>query len=181
MRTVARVAWTLCGLLMLGACAPAVSPVHVDSERDPSATFSSYTTYDWTSGSRPADRRPELWQGDMVDWRVRTDIDEQLAAKGYRNEQLHPDFLVAYKMHVASKTIDSFKDLLEYRERGGQQGVSDAYVLGYQERSLTVEIFDARTRKLVWRSQATALLESAQERQQIRQAITKMLATFPAR
>jgi len=117
----------------------------------------------------------------MVDWRVRSDIDEQLAAKGYRHEPLHPDFLVEYKMHVVEKTIDSFKDLFEYRERGGQQGVSDAYVQGYQERSLTVEIFDARTRKLVWRSRATALLESAQEKEQIRRAISQMLATFPSR
>jgi hypothetical protein len=148
-------------------------------EFDRSVNFGRYWVYSWTAPPRTSS--PDL---ELLDWRIRTAVDGQLALKGRRRRVSgeNPDFLVGYRLAVEEGTIDSFRDYFDYRKAGGAGSPQEAYVQGFEEAVLVLEMFDARSRRRIWRASARAVVDAAHARKQnerVDEAVREMLAGFP--
>ena len=162
--------------LILAVAGCAVTSLHVDSQRDPAADFAPYRTYDWTTGSKPATEQARL-----LDRRIRTAVEDQLAAKGYLRKSRAADFLVGYRVSIKDATLDTFADLSAYRLSGGTGNVIDVYTAGYEQGTLVLEAFDAATRRPVWSATAKGVIDPSQSQDRVTEAVTKMLDRFPSR
>lgn len=167
-------------LLTVNACAT-TNPIVVKAESSPTADFARYATYAWLYAPPEGHGRGPRSESELLDWRIRAAVDTQLAARGYQTTAAHPDFLVAYHIERTEKTTDSFSDYWRYRQSGGEADPAEAYVFGYEEGSLILEFTDARTRQLVWRASATAMLSADKQQERTQEAVRLMLRRLPAR
>jgi len=119
--------WVALGLLAAGGCAGAYD-IKVFTDFNPSAEFSAFHTFAF---SGMTDRGQKIAASDRspLRMRIKTIVDEQLAAKGLRQVGLEdrPDLL----MHL-------------------QFGVNEADK--YQEATLVVNLAESSEKKLVWRA-----------------------------
>jgi type II secretory pathway component PulJ len=139
--------------------------------------MAAYRTYNW--GSRPVEK--PLTEMDRLDWLVRSAIERTLRSKGYVEDTEGPaDFLVDSNIRAKDATVNTIVDFQRYREMGGKLGLDEAYVFGYREGKLSVEILDGRSRTLVWRATATAVVDPSVREQTIEDAVRLMLEQFPA-
>jgi hypothetical protein len=176
----ARGAAALFVLTALMGCATKPA-MRISSDHSPTANWSAYHTYAWRTVSAVPGRAPR-GQADLLDWRIRNDVDGQLAVKGYTQIRSgRPDFWIDYHLDQKEKTTDTIGDYVRYRQGGGKEGPSEAYVFGYQEASLILEIVDARTQLLVWRASASAVASSDRSGDKVKEAVDAMLQRFPPR
>jgi hypothetical protein len=115
--------------------------------------------------------------------RVGAAVEAGLKAKGYLQAEGAPDFLVA--TYVGRQSRIQVTDWgYGYGPRGAWYG-GGVDVYQYEQGSLVLDIVDARTKKLVWRGTATAIIDpgaSPEERtKRINEAVAKMLEDFPPR
>lgn len=151
----------------------------------PSASFdaSAYRTYEWATPAPVviADEERER-DAAVLEWTIRHAVDQQLAAKGYqRIEAGSPDFKVDFGVRLEEKATDTFGEYIKYRDSGGKQELGPAYVFGYQESSVVLEITDARSGTRLWRGAARTVLDDGQDVTKIEAAVDQMLAEFPSR
>jgi hypothetical protein len=169
-------------LVGLGGCtARKGETISVRSESSPSLDVSAYRTYAWLSASPVRTGQGVQSEGALSDWRIRNAVERELAAKGYQKRASgRPDFLVDYAISMREKNTQSIRDYLDYRDRGGSMDAQEAYVFGYQEGSLILEVVDGRTRQLVWRASATAVVNPGPPDRLIQDAVHGMLHRFPS-
>ncbi|MGH3056390.1 MAG: DUF4136 domain-containing protein, partial [Gaiellaceae bacterium] len=105
--------------------------LHINVERNAATDFSAYRTYVW------ADQPPEPIPGqprtgrDLMDWRIRTVIENQLAVRGYDEVSSgRSDLVISYHLDFREAHTDSLQDFINYRESGGDQSMQEAYVYG---------------------------------------------------
>ena len=166
--------------LVLATVAGCSGTMRIESEHSPTASFFRYRTYDWMPESPSQPRRLPRGPGDLRDGRIRAVVETQLAAKGYSRTTDAPDFLVDYRVTRKEKSTESIGDFIKYRESGGQEGLSEAYVFGYEEATLTLEIFDAATKQRVWRAAATTANANPDKQEQVvAEAVQRLLERFP--
>lgn len=160
----------------LAGCSPTLA---VKSQAMPWANLSSYRTYEWAAQPATALRQT----GDesaVLDWRIRAAIDDGLAARGYRRAAGNPpDVLVAYDVVVREKNTDSFRGYFGYLSQGGRKGLGDAFVEGYDEGTLVIELVDQRTRDVAWRGSASGVIDPAHPGRRVDQAVGEILARLP--
>ena len=168
-------------LAALAGCAS--KPVlRVSAERSAATDFAAYRTYRWASVAPEASLDRARSGRELLDWRIRNGIENQLAARGYEQVQSgKADIIVGYHLDLREKNTESVGDYVRYRESGGQEGMQEAYVFGYQEGTLVIEAVDGATRRLVWHSAAGPLLNPDIQQDQVREAVQRMMERFPAR
>lgn len=169
--------------LVFAAACSAASGVRIQADRNPAADFSGYARYTWATTPLGGGEWPARNDRTTFDWKVRSLVDEQLARRGYgRGAPTEADFLVDYRVTTQEREVaDTFADYARYRSAGGSAGLGEAYVKGYQEGALIVEVSDARTRKLVWYGSATAVVNPELREQRLPEAVRRMFERFPAR
>jgi hypothetical protein len=160
---------------VLQACGPRIE---VHAERSTIATFGRYRTYVWASPVVPARSTAEL-DAALLDRRIRECVDRRLAAKGYVRTEGTGTLLVDYDVRTEAGSTDSFRDYFRYRSLGGAKEAEEAYVAGYAEGTLLVQLFDARTRELAYRASATTVIGEAVDRDRLDTAVGRMLADLP--
>ena len=111
-------------------------------------------------------------------------IERVLAEKGFQKDPNgRPDFRVAYRVATEKGRIDSFQDYGWYKRAGGSKDLGTAYVTGYEEGSLTIDIVNASSERLLWRGTARAVVDDAiptTERQaRLERAVRQLLQSFP--
>lgn len=148
-------------------------------EFDRTVNFGRYWVYAWTGQPKRLPRDLEL-----LDWRIRTAVDGQLALKGRRKQISgeRPDFLVAYRLTVEEGTINTFRDWFEYREAGGGGSPSEAYTQGFEQAFLVLEMFEPVDRRLVWRASSKAVIDTEhvhKQNERVDEAVREMLSGFP--
>jgi hypothetical protein len=147
----------------------------VSTDYDHKADFGRYHTYSWI-GVRAGN---SLWQD-----RIMGAVDSQLAAKGWTKVASGGDASVsAFGRTVERDTLQTFYDGFPGWGWHGWGGMGTATTTVTPERvgTLTVDVFDSATKKLVWRGVATDTLSSKPEKndKKLDEAVGDMFEHFP--
>ncbi len=177
-------------LLVAALAVMGCSTISVNHVYDTQADFTVYKTYAWieqpTMGVGSAETAQRM--NTLVDKLVKNAVDTQLAAKGLTLVAENPDALLIY--HTG---IDQKIEVQEYGYSyphypyggwyGGGYGGQSIDVYEYKEGTLIVDLIDAKTEQLVWRSTATKTLEETatmeQRQANVNEVVTKMFASYP--
>jgi len=173
MKRVSRAA--VCTLFFLSVLGAAFAQ-HVKTDFDHRANFSQYKTYSWQ------DIKPEnsLW-----DARIRTAVDAQLAAKGWTQVATGGDVsIVAIKTTQTQRQLQTFYDGMGggWRWRGfGGMGEATTTEQDYKEGTLVVDMYDSKTKQLIWRGSAEDTLsdKAAKNEKNLDKGVAKMFKDFP--
>jgi hypothetical protein len=178
LKTRSPAALILVGLPMLAACASKM-PIRIDAQRSPTANFYAYRTYDWLTPQDEARGQPRGGRA-LLNWRIRTAVERELSARGFeRVSSGRPDVLVDYRVEIREKNTQTFGDYMAYRQSGGQEWLTEAYVFGYHEGTVTIEVEDAATRKMVWRASAAGLVDPEAQAELVTDTVRRMFERFP--
>src|ERR1700724_3154372 len=147
----------LIGLMLLFA--GKVSAQQVKTDYDRSANFSQDKTYSWE----------HVKTKDALDVdRIKSAVNATLAAKGWTQVDSDGDVsIVAVETTQNQQTLNTFYDGFGggwgWRGFGGF-GDSTTTVENYKVGSLVVYLFDAKTRKLIWRGSASDTLSDKSDK-----------------
>jgi hypothetical protein len=146
----------------------------VTTDYDHKVDFGRYHTYSWI-GVRAGN---SLWQD-----RIMAAIDNDLAAKGWTKVASGGDAAVsAFGRTREQDTLRTFYDTFP---GWGWSGWGGGTATTYTDRStigaLTVDIFDANSKRLIWRGMATDTLSDKPEknREKLEKAVEDMFKKFP--
>jgi hypothetical protein len=165
----------MCALLF----ASASFAQQVKTDYDRSANFSQYKTYSWEK----VQTQDQLW----VD-RIKEAVNTALAAKGLTPVESGGDLaIVAIEMTKNQQTLNTFYDGFGggwgWRRGGGFGGFGDATTTTdtYKVGTLVVDMFDAHTKKLIWRGSASDTLSDKSDKniKNLDKGVQKMFDHFP--
>jgi hypothetical protein len=187
----------LAGVYFISSCA---APINVSTDFDEAVNFSTLKVYRWHSVNQYNNRSKKYLASDIVDQRLRNNVDQQLAAKGFRIKKTGAvDFLVNYTVTVEDKTdistyntYQGYAPGFRYGMRAGSfgSGVSIGYssvpstkVINYRQGTLVIDILKPKTDKLIWRGMADGRLPKKQTQQESKEllveVVSKTLENFP--
>ena len=171
---VQRVVFVLMGMMVLLAGKLSAGQVKTDYDRN--ANFGQYKTYSWeqVKTQNPLD----------VD-RIKNAVNAALAAKGWTQVDSGGDVsVVAMEITHNQQTLNTFYDGFGggWRWRGfGGMGEATTTTETYQVGTLIVDLFDAKTKQLVWRGNASDTLSNNSNKniQNLDKDVQKMFNKFP--
>lgn len=173
-------------LVAVGAC----GRITVRSHHEPGTGFSGLRTYSWVPDPKILSLHP-LVRSTELDERIRSTVDRELAAKGYRkSDSEQGDFVVRYWASVAREmgskkirerpTYDGYSVWRPWRPRGTN---THTYSYDQKEGSLVIYILRSATGNPIWTGVAEAVLREKASQQERRQrldsTIRRMLSKFP--
>ena len=166
----------MCTAFALAALAPAHAQL-VQTDFDHQANFAQYKTYFWQR-IKSAD---SLW-----DSRIKNAVDSQLAAKGWTQADNGGGdvAIVAVEMTKTQKTLETFYDGFGggwgWRRFGGF-GDSTTTEHDYKEGTLVIDMYDAKTKQLIWRGSAEDMVSGKVETNEknLDKGVAKMFKEFP--
>src|SRR5262245_38221351 len=173
----------LAGLVVAGCSRFSVRSVH-----DPAANFRDLRTYAWLPPEQaaPADQRV---QDRYLDRRLRTAVDTELRAKGFRpaDPGQQPDFLLNYRL--ATSPASSLVADPDVRFGGSAwmawPDASAVYSQSYDQGTLYIAVIDPRTKRMIWVGAAEARLVPTmsldRKAKRVDGATRSILAGFPPR
>src|SRR6202163_1755052 len=171
----------VCTVVFLVALGTALAQ-HVTTDFDHQANFSKYKTYSWQE-IKPAN---SLW-----DSRIKNAVDAQLSAKGWTQVDNGGDVaIVAIKMTTTQRTLQTYYDNYGFGGGWGWRGFggygdsfgdSTTTENDYKEGTLVVDIFDAKSKQLIWRGSAEDTLSesAAKNEKNLDKGVAKMFKEFP--
>src|SRR5438270_2361956 len=160
------------GTLLLAATASFAQQVKTDYDR--SADFSQYKTYSWEKVQTP----DPLW----VD-RIKGAVNGALAAKGWTQVPSGGNVaIVAIEMTKNQRTLNTFYDGFGGGWRwGGGFGNATTTTENYKVGTLVVDLFDANSKKVIWRGSASDTLSNKSDKniKNLDKGVQKMFDHFP--
>ena len=164
--------FSLIGMALLGAAALFGQQVKTDYDR--AADFSQYKTYSW----QKVQTQDPLW----VD-RIEQAVNADLTAKGWTQVPSGGNVaIVAIEMTRNQQTLDTFYNGFGGGWRwGGGFGDSTTTVENYKVGTLVVDMFDAKTKALIWRGSSSDTLSSKSDAniKNLDKGVKKMFDHFP--
>ena len=159
--------------LSVSAC----SSKNVNIDFDDSYSFAGKSTYAWLER---APERPE--SGDQVDRRVRRSVDTNLADRGFRLVPIEQaELIVAYQASAADQRVYDTYGYGTGRWTGYEDTTTTERV--YTEGSLTIDMFDADKKELIWRGNAVETIDpgaSPDDRDElVGKAVSDLFDKFP--
>jgi hypothetical protein len=141
--------------------------VNVDSDR--SAPFATYKSFAWTKGTPSPNPLGED--------RLHQAVEAQLASKGLTRVDTAPDVYVA--THVVTKERQELETYGFSPWVFG--GFGTASIETYVQGTLVVDMYDANTKKLIWRGTGTDTASDKPEKntKKMNKAVTKMFEEYP--
>jgi hypothetical protein len=168
--------------VVLGACASQLG-MQIQAGQRPGTDFSRYVTYAWKTAGAVAPQWPAKDDRAALDWQLRGLIDRQMAGRGY--ELVGNDgaaLLIDYRIDRREVDMnDSFSDYAQYRAAGGEASPGEAWVQGYEQGTLYIEVSDGKTRQLVWYGSASAVVNPKLREKRLPVAVQRIFERFPAR
>ncbi|MCU1259803.1 MAG: hypothetical protein JWO80_2688 [Bryobacterales bacterium] len=160
------------GIVLLFAAASFAEQVKTDYDR--SADLSQYKTYSW--------EKVQTQDPLLVD-RIKEAVNGALAAKGWTPVESGGNVsIVALEMTQNHRTLNTYYDGFGGGWRwGGGFGTSTTTVDNYKVGTLVVDMFDANTKKLVWRGSASDTLSDKSDKniKNLDKGVQKMFDHFP--
>lgn len=155
-----------------------LSAVDVKTDYSHSVDFGQYHTYSWIKAPQASD---SLWSN-----RIQRDVDAELAAKGWMEVPSGGQTgITAFGSTHNQQTLETFYDGLGggwgWRGFGGGLGESTTNVENIPVGTLVVDIFDANTKKLIWRGTASEALSGKAEKNEkkLQDQVKDMFKHFP--
>src|SRR5437667_11404523 len=148
---------------------------HVKTDYDHSANFGQYKSYSW--------EKVQTKDPLMVD-RIKSAVNSALTAKGWTEVPSGGDVEVfALETTQNQQTLDTFYNGFGGGRRWGFGGFGDATttVETYKVGTLVVDLFDAKTEKLIWRSSSSDTLSDKADKntKNLNKGVNKMFQHFP--
>jgi hypothetical protein len=171
---VQKVGMVLMGMMLLFAGKLLAGQVKTDYDRN--ANFAQYKTYSWE----------QVKTKDALDVdRIKSAINAALAAKGWTQVDSGGDISVmAMEITHNQQTLNTYYDGFGggWRWRGfGGLGEATTTTETYKVGTLIVDLFDAKTKELVWRGSSSDTLSnnSSKNIQNMNKDVEKMFKNFP--
>jgi Domain of unknown function (DUF4136) len=148
---------------------------HVRTDYDRAVNFAQYKTYSW---EKVQTKDPLL-----VD-RIKSAVNSALAAKGWTEVPSGGDVEVfAIETTQNQQTLNTFYNGFGGGRRWGFGGFADATttVETYKVGTLVIDLFDAKTEKLIWRSSSSDTLSDKADKntKNLGKGVNKMFQHFP--
>jgi hypothetical protein len=165
------------GIGLLLATASFAEQVKTDYDR--SADFSQYKTYSWEK----VQTQDPLWAS-----RIKDAVNASLAAKGWTQVASGGQVaIVAIEMTKNQQTLNTFYDGFGggwgWRRGGGGGGFGDATTTTetYKVGTLVVDLFDASSKKVIWRGSASDTLSDKSDKniKNLDKGVQKLFDHFP--
>jgi hypothetical protein len=160
------------GIMLLAASASFAQQVKTDYDR--SADFSKYTTYSW--------EKVQTQDPLLVD-RIKQAVNAALAEKSLTPVESGGQVaIVAIEMTKNQQTLNTFYDGFGGGWRwGGGFGNATTTVDNYKVGTLVVDLFDANTKKIIWRGSASDTLSDKSDKniKNLDKGVQKMFEHFP--
>jgi len=141
--------------------------------------FSAYRTYNWGPAETMATGDPRLDNNRFFHERVQEDVEKHLAIRGFEKRTAGtPDLVLHYHASIDQEIDTSGMDQ--------QYGCDDCRPFVYDAGTLTLDLVDTRTNKLIWRGWAERSIGGAIDKQewmerQVDEAVTRILEKLPRR
>jgi hypothetical protein len=158
--------------LVLGLLVGSAAAQSVQSDFDRSFQFSNLKTFSFAIQRRGA--TDPLAADSLNDGRIRTGLESQLIANGFRMETEKADFVIAY--YVTTKNKLSVQDYGYGPPRWF--GSRDIRVNQYSEGTLMVDFIDVKTNQVIWRGRASGTLEMKGVDKKISKSTEKLVKQF---
>jgi hypothetical protein len=165
----------VCSFFLIAMVASAFAQ-QVKTDFDHQANFSQYKTYSW----QEIKTKDPLW-----DSRIKSAVDAQLTAKGWTQVASGGDVaIVAIATTQTQKTLQTFYDGMGggWRWRGfGGMGEATTTEEDYKEGTLLIDMYDAKTKQLIWRSSSEDTLSNNADKNEknLNKGVAKMFKKFP--
>ena len=171
-----RVVFVLIGMMFLFAAKSSAQQVKTDYDRG--ANFGQYKTYSWA--------QVKTKEALDVD-RIKTAVNAALAAKGWTQVDSDGDVsIVAIEITRNQQTLNTFYDGFEggwgwRRFGGGGFGEATTTTETYKVGTLVVDLFDAKTKQLIWRGTSSDTLSNNSDKniKNLDKGVDKMFKHFP--
>ena len=164
----------LMGIMLLFAAKSWATQVKTDYDRN--ANFGQYKTYSWE----------QVKTKDPLDVdRIKSAVNSALTAKGWTQVDSGGDVsIVAMEMTHNQQTLNTFYDGFGggWRWRGfGGLGEATTTTETYKVGTLVVDLFDAKTKQLIWRGNSSDTLSNNSNKniQNLDKDVEKMFKQFP--
>lgn len=173
MKPINRIA--VCTLVFLFALGTTFAQ-QVKTDFDHQANFTQYKTYSWQE-VKVAD---PLW-----DSRIKNAVNAHLQAKGWTPVESGGDVtIVAIGTTQTQRTLQTFYDGFGggWRWRGfGGMGEATTTEQDYKEGTLVVDLYDAKSKQLIWRGSAEDTVSNKAEKNEknLNKGVEKMFKKFP--
>jgi hypothetical protein len=169
-----RFAAAVAAALTLAGCAT----MNISSFAARGVDFTALRTYAWGSEADVATGDPRLDSNPFFRDRVRESVDQRLASRGFEKVTSGtPDLLIHYHASVRQRL-----DISNVDQRYGT--CEDCWATVFDAGTLTIDVVDTRTNKLIWRGWAERSLDSTVDNQEeferrVDRAVGRILERLP--
>jgi hypothetical protein len=165
----------LIGIALLAGC----SSYDIKYDYDMDSNFNSFKTYKWipkmvsdTSGNATT----AIQSNTLLDKRIHSAVDAQMAAKGFTPTEDNPDVFVVYHTGLKDKVdVTDWGYTYAGSYWGGGLG-RNVDVYQYTEGTLIVDIVNASNKQLVWRGSATGVVEPGRTPEQMEARVNDVVS-----
>jgi hypothetical protein len=168
------------GLAVAGAVLAGCATMRVNSFIDRGVNFTVYHTYDWAPGAQLATGDPRLDNNEFFQERVKAAVEKGLAARGLERVPSGPADVVLHYHASVTQRIDANGVDAKYGY------CDDCRPSVFDAGTLTLDVVDTRTNRLVWRGWAESTFDGIVDDQQwlerrVDEAVVQMLDAFPVK
>lgn len=144
---------------------------NVNAVGDTAAPFSSYTTYAWTAGTTSPNA--------VTERRIHAAVEAQFSGKGIRLAEPDEPPTIYVATHVVTNQKDLVANGFAPSSFDGKDGAS---IPSLSKGMLVVDVYDANTKKIVWRGLVTGTGSDGPTKNadRIEKAMTDLFKRFPA-
>jgi hypothetical protein len=169
-------------LILLTSLASGCAFVKLQTDYKPGKDFEQYQTFCWLQGCEFVYLGPEYFKDFNNIELIREAIVDELVDKGFEQNSNQPDFLVDFRIIAEEKTAITSTYAVEDID-GSRPWIpfDDQEVRYYIEGSLVIDVIDAQTSEIVWRSYGVQYFEHQEKvsEKRIRRAVRAALKEFP--
>ncbi|MGR8933023.1 MAG: DUF4136 domain-containing protein [Gammaproteobacteria bacterium] len=187
-----KIFYTVMPALFLSSCTTV--PVNIDY--DDSVAFATLHNFSWAPNTPPKSNNPNIDSDTLLHDRIHNEVENWLWGHGYaKTEQNRADFLVTYRIMLEYHTdLSTYGGYYGYPFGWGwgyygrpYWGLSYAYPMAYsydyQVATITIDMLNPKTHKLIWRGSTGYEVEDTtsplKKREKIAWAVNHILEKFP--
>ncbi len=174
--------WFLFILYLLFLTIAGCSQVMVSQDYDKAAHFSQYTTYSWIEPSAKGISNIQT-NNPLLHNRFQTSINRILQNKGYTlagKADLHVNYEYSIRTKIQSKNLEPTLGYGygRYGRYGGIAVRSGSDIYQYDQGILVINLYDARTKNLIWRGKGTDVAATHPDPDKVTAQVFKLVSTI---